>query len=222
MVIWQNHLSELCQINACNASRAAGKIIRLQYWNSARIKMNALAFLHVHTSLFLFVASREANSRFDRKESEMKYSKYELIMKKSKVHESKYDYRITCSDDVYRFATKIMRLHEKAEEFFCIVCNTKLDITGVYTIDSFCEISHGCIDSSMVHPREVFKNAIALNASCIVAIHNHPSGSSQESQQDIDVTKRLAECGRLIGIPVMDHIIIGNGEYTSMKQKGYM
>ncbi len=147
----------------------------------------------------------------------MKYAKYELIMKRAKVHDSRFDYKITNCEDVYKFATKIMRLHEKAEEYFCVItCNTKLEISGYY------EVSHGNIDSSPIHPRDVLKPAISLNAACIACLHNHPSGIADPSTQDIQVTKRLKDASEIIGIPMIDHVIIGYGEYTSMKSEGYL
>lgn len=147
----------------------------------------------------------------------MRYAKYELVMKKAKVHDSKFEFRATSSEDVYRFASRIIRLQEKAEEYFCaVVCDTRLNVCGYY------ECSHGTIDSSMVHPREVFKPAIAMNAAAIVCIHNHPSGSTDPSIQDIQVTERLRDASNIIGIPILDHIIIGSGSYTSMKSEGYL
>ena len=83
--------------------------------------------------------------------------------------------------------------------------------------------SIGSINSSIVHPREIFKVAILSNASSIILFHNHPSGQADPSAEDINVTKRLKECGNLIGIPLTDHIIIGKEkEYCSLKEKGIL
>ena len=73
-----------------------------------------------------------------------------------------------------------------------------------------------------VHPREVFKEAIKRSAASIICVHNHPSGDPTPSREDIDVTKRLAECGRIIGIELLDHLIIGDQKFVSLKEKGYV
>lgn len=84
-------------------------------------------------------------------------------------------------------------------------------------------ISIGSLNSSIVHPREVFKVAILSNAASIILFHNHPSGETSPSVEDINVTKRLKECGTLIGIELIDHIIIGSeGRYCSLKEKGIL
>lgn len=82
-------------------------------------------------------------------------------------------------------------------------------------------VSIGSLNSSIVHPREVFKVAILSNAASILIFHNHPSGNTEPSQEDINITKRLKEAGKLIGIELLDHIIIGSeGKYCSLKENG--
>lgn len=84
-------------------------------------------------------------------------------------------------------------------------------------------VSIGDLDSSIVHPREVFKAAILMNAASIVLAHNHPSGDPTPSGQDIAVTRRIREAGEVIGIELLDHIIIGDSfRYTSLKERGLM
>lgn len=145
----------------------------------------------------------------------MTYAKYELIMKKKEVHESVFDYDLKTSDDAYKFATDIMRMHEKPQEVFSVVMlNAKGEVIG------YSEISRGDLTSSIVHPREVFKPAIIQNAASIIAFHNHPSGQSQSSAEDIQVTKRLAQAGAILGIKLLDHIIVGDGNYTSLAHEG--
>jgi DNA repair protein RadC len=78
------------------------------------------------------------------------------------------------------------------------------------------------LNSSIVHPREVFKAAIMNNAASIVLFHNHPSGDPEPSPEDKSVTKRLVEAGKLMGIHVMDHIIIGSSKYVSLKERGHI
>jgi DNA repair protein RadC len=81
------------------------------------------------------------------------------------------------------------------------------------------EISIGSLDSSIVHPRELFKEAISSSSASIIVAHNHPSGNPEASQDDINLTKRLIEAGKIVGIEVVDHLIIGDGKFISMKRE---
>jgi DNA repair protein RadC len=83
-------------------------------------------------------------------------------------------------------------------------------------------ISIGTLDSSIVHPREVFKEAIAASAAGILVGHNHPSGDLSPSPEDLQVTARLVEAGKLVGIEVLDHLILGDGHWVSLKERGYI
>ncbi len=119
--------------------------------------------------------------------------------------------------EVYQAAKQLLALHEKPQEHFCILClNTKNKIVGVHTI------SIGSLNASIVHPREVFKAAILNNASRIICLHNHPSGDPEPSKEDIEITRRLVEAGEILGIEVLDHVIIGEQRYLSMKERGLM
>lgn len=80
----------------------------------------------------------------------------------------------------------------------------------------------GSLNSSIVHPREIFREAVKRSAASIICAHNHPSGDPTPSQEDIHVTKRLVEAGKIIGIELLDHLIIGDCKYTSLKEKGYI
>lgn len=79
----------------------------------------------------------------------------------------------------------------------------------------------GSLNASIVHPREVMKTAIPSNAASIICCHPHPSGEPTPSSEDIDVTERLAEVGKIIGIELLDHIILGEDKFISLKEKGY-
>ena len=107
------------------------------------------------------------------------------------------------------------RLKDKKKEYFLAVL---LDTRG--QVIKTCEISIGSLDSSIVHPREVYKEAIAASAASVVFVHNHPSGDPTPSEIDIGLNKRLVEAGDLLGIEVLDHIVIGNPDYVSLKSKG--
>jgi DNA repair protein RadC len=120
--------------------------------------------------------------------------------------------RITCPDDIYAVAIEVLEMEELAEEKFnMITLDTKNNITGIFTV------STGSLNASIVHPREVFKRAILQNANAIVLLHNHPSGDPKPSIEDVSITKRLVEVGTIIGINVLDHVIIGDGRFFSMK-----
>lgn len=82
-------------------------------------------------------------------------------------------------------------------------------------------VSVGTLNASMVHPREVFKECIRRSAHTVVVVHNHPSGDPTPSRDDIQVTKRLRQAGELLGIDVLDHIIIGDNRFVSMKEEGF-
>ncbi len=103
------------------------------------------------------------------------------------------------------------------EVFFVMCLNTKNKVVAVHR----CHV--GSINASIVHPREVFKSAILNNSAAIILCHQHPSQDTAPSREDIEVTKRLVEVGKLIGIEVLDHLIV-NAEagYTSLKEKGYV
>ncbi len=105
---------------------------------------------------------------------------------------------------------------EMKEHFWAILLNTRNQI--IKTV----EISVGSLDSSIVHPRELFKEAISASASSIIAAHNHPSGNPEASQDDIKLSRRLKEAGELVGIEMVDHIIVGDGKFISMKREGLL
>ena len=100
------------------------------------------------------------------------------------------------------------------ESFLVITLNTKNKIINKNII------SIGLLDSTSVHSREVFKCAIRDNAKSIILAHNHPSGDPSPSSPDIKLTKRLIDCGRLLDIPVLDHIIVGRDKYISLREDG--
>jgi DNA repair protein RadC len=103
---------------------------------------------------------------------------------------------------------------KKKEHFLALLLDTRSRLIKV------AEISVGSLDSSIVHPREVFKEAISATAASVVFVHNHPSGDPTASEDDIGLSKRLAEAGEIVGIDVLDHIIIGDKNYLSLKREG--
>ena len=125
--------------------------------------------------------------------------------------------QITCPDDAAEIATAhFEELATDREVFSIMLLNVKNYVVGIH------DVSVGSLTASVVHPREVFKAACLANAASIILMHNHPSGEADPSKEDIQITARLVQVGRMTDIPVFDHIIVGayTGEYTSLKQKG--
>lgn len=120
---------------------------------------------------------------------------------------------IKSPEDVKNMVMEEMRYFDR-EHFRVLYLDRK---AGLVTME---DVSVGGLHSSIVHPREVFKTAIKRSAASIILIHNHPSGDPSPSREDIEVTRRLMEAGDIMGIEVLDHIIIGNGTYCSLKAKG--
>ena len=114
------------------------------------------------------------------------------------------------SDDIARMFIEDMR-YEKREVFKALLLNPRGEIISIETV------SVGELTSTLVHPREVFSQAVKKSAAGIVFVHNHPSGNPEPSQEDIKTTERLVACGKLLGIVVIDHIVIGDGRYCSMQ-----
>lgn len=124
-------------------------------------------------------------------------------------------YVIRSPEDGANYVMNDMRFLSQ-EHFVCLYLNTKNQVLHKQTIFI------GSLNASIVHPREVFKEAFRRSAASIICIHNHPSGDPTPSREDIEVTKRLAESGRIIGIDVLDHLIIGENKFVSLKEKGYL
>jgi len=116
-------------------------------------------------------------------------------------------------DDVVNLVRGMLR-GKKKEYFLALLLDTRGQLIRL------AEISVGSLDSSIVHPREVFKEAVSASAASVIFVHNHPSGDPEASEDDVGLTKRLVEAGEIMGIDVLDHIIIGDRRYTSLKREG--
>lgn len=121
--------------------------------------------------------------------------------------------RIRGPRDVYELCAPAMR-DLAQEEFRVLLLNTQ------HAVIRELAVTRGTLDASIVHPREVFRAAIAEAAAAMVLVHNHPSGDPTPSSEDREVTRQLAEAGRLIGIPVLDHVVVGDGRYVSFVEAG--
>ena len=115
--------------------------------------------------------------------------------------------------DVYEIAKDYLAGVDR-EHFVVMMLDTKNKIIGINTV------AIGVLSSCPVHPREVFKPAILCNSAGIVLVHLHPSGDPTPSQDDMLLTNRLKAAGELLGIPVMDHVILGEGTFVSLKERG--
>jgi DNA repair protein RadC len=123
------------------------------------------------------------------------------------------NFLLSSPQEVASFLMEEMRYYRK-EYFKIILLNTKNHIISVE------DISIGSLNSSIVHPREIFNLPVKKSAASIILVHNHPSGDPTPSREDLEVTKRLVEAGNLLGINVLDHIIVGEGKFLSFKEKG--
>lgn len=118
-------------------------------------------------------------------------------------------------EKIVNLARGYLRIHENAEEYLYMLCmNTKLRLIGVF------ELSHGNVNSSIFSVREIFQKALLANAVSVIFIHNHPSGDCKPSIEDIRVTERAIEAGKLIGIEVLDHVIVTGNGYCSLRERG--
>jgi DNA repair protein RadC len=106
--------------------------------------------------------------------------------------------------------------YENKEKFVVVLLSTKNHVLASPTV------SIGSLNASIVHPRELFREAINHNAAAVILVHNHPSGDPAPSQEDIALTAKMNEAGRLLDISVVDHVIIGDGKYVSLKEKGIL
>lgn len=123
--------------------------------------------------------------------------------------------KVTSPKEVYKIIAEYLKGVDR-EHLVLITLDTKNVITSITTI------SIGSLNTSIVHPREVFKTAILSNAASIILAHNHPSGDSTPSKEDINITDRIKESGKILGIDLLDHLIIGDDSYISLKEKGIL
>lgn len=123
---------------------------------------------------------------------------------------------IKSPEDAALIGKNFLRIHEESEEYLYMICmNVKNVVIGVF------ELSHGNANSSIVGVREIFQKALLANAISIIVMHNHPSGDPTPSREDIEVTKRIVEAGKIVGVQVLDHIIVGD-RWCSLKERGNM
>lgn len=134
---------------------------------------------------------------------------------KSEVKNKRYGQKIETAEDIYDLLKN--ELKDKKKEHIKVVSldsrNEVIDIEGAAV---------GTLNGNLAHPREVFSKAIRNSAASIILVHNHPSGDPEPSQSDIKITKDMLEAGKVIGINMVDHVIIGDGEHFSFKDEEYI
>lgn len=130
-------------------------------------------------------------------------------------HKPNDRYVIRSPEDGADYVMEEMR-NLNQEHFVVLFLNTKNQIIHRQTIFI------GSLNASIVHPREIYREAVKRSAASIICAHNHPSGDPAPSQEDIHVTRRLVESGKMIGIELLDHLVIGDRKFISLKEKGYL
>ncbi len=122
---------------------------------------------------------------------------------------------VTSSDDVAGMFMERLR-YEKREHFLTVLLNTRGEVIASD------DVSIGELSSTVVHPREVFVRAVRKSAAAVIFVHNHPSGDPEPSREDLETTDRLVGAGKLLGIRVLDHIILGDGTFRSLRSLGHI
>lgn len=138
-----------------------------------------------------------------------------VLEKEVSVNYPEIDRFMNSPEKIVKLAKDYLRIHENAEEYLYMFCmNTKLRLIGVF------ELSHGSVNSSIFSVREIFQKALLANAVSVIFVHNHPSGNCKPSIEDIRSTERAIKAGEIVGVDVLDHIIIGDNSYCSLKERG--
>lgn len=144
---------------------------------------------------------------------------FEVVRIRQEIREAKEEfasYKITSPMDAEKLAAFYIA-DEDREVFLVMMLNTKNEVIGLH------RASVGSLNASIVHPREVMKAAILNNAASIIVSHQHPSGDPTPSREDVEVTRRISEAGKTMGIQLLDHIIVTHkGDYVSLKEKGHL
>lgn len=142
----------------------------------------------------------------------MTYTRKELLSMIKELEAKEPELRFSIPEDIF---TRLSNIREKEQEHFVVI-----GLDGRHE-ELYCSvITIGLLDRTLIHPREVFKQAIKENCTAIIVAHNHPSGLADPSDHDTEMTKRLVEAGELIGIPVLDSMIVSKSGYYSYLEKG--
>lgn len=161
----------------------------------------------------------EVKGQYRKEKTMCRVNKYELICEKVTGYNTDIiDKAMNSADNIARFITQTLQSDRlTTEHFWVFMLDTRMKVVG------FSDISIGSLNMSPVHPREVFQIAISTaKVAAVIVAHNHPSGDPAPSLEDMMITDRLVDAGKLLGIPVLDHIIAGDGCWTSLKEQGYI
>lgn len=152
----------------------------------------------------------------------MKINTYNLIVDKYTRHTSlqvkeSYFYgqnEFTSSEAIVILMKELFQLQKQADEYvYMLAFNVKMRLLGIF------EVSHGTGNASLLDARGVFMRALQIGANNVILVHNHPSGNALPSKDDLAISRRIKEAGNIIGIPLIDHVIIGGCEYVSLHEK---
>lgn len=192
------------------------ELLSIILWRGGRDE-NAIDLAHRTLAKFNFnklseLSFAELMSEYQDEVKAMKIqAMFEIFRRTNKLEHKAFGVQIQSAEDVYRhFADELQG--KKKEYFYAVLLDTKNRVISKELI------SVGLLDASLIHPREVFAAAVKNHAKSIILVHNHPSGESAPSKQDEEVTILLKKAGELLGIPVLDHLIIGLTGFTSMKE----
>lgn len=141
----------------------------------------------------------------------------EVVRVRQEVQERPIEYRTGMISSTYAGNFGIREIGDEASEVvLVVVLNTKNEINAIHRTFS------GSLNTSVAHPREIFRTAILNNGARIMLYHNHPSGNTEPSNADLSFTRRIIEAGEVLGIDVVDHIIVTDTEYLSMREQGLL
>jgi len=138
---------------------------------------------------------------------------FEIFRRTNRINKNGFKTKIKTAKDVYNYFIDNLQ-DKKKEHFYALLLDTKNQIISEELI------SVGTLNSSLIHPREVFNPAIKASANSVILVHNHPSGDSSPSKEDEKVTKVVSDAGKILGIEVLDHVVIGNNDFFSFKKEG--
>lgn len=154
----------------------------------------------------------------EKKKNKVSIAKFSLqLVKESNAKYELESNKINAPVDASDLIREVFQMDKQCEEILALIClDTKNKVIGCF------EVSRGTLNSGLIHPREIFKRAIVQNSASIIIGHNHPSGDPSPSNEDINITNRLKEVGKIVGIELLDHVIIGEKSYISLKEKGIL
>lgn len=143
------------------------------------------------------------------------YKKYKLLLVRE---ESKIMERPYCAhqpSEIYQFLCDVVQMDQQSQEVFLVI---SVDVKG--EIIGYSTVAIGGLHTIMLQIRDILKHAILCNAAAIIVAHNHPSGEPSPSNEDVQVTKNIQDAAELMDIPLLDHVIVGYGCYTSLREQG--